>query len=77
MIRAEIPDPILQDDMLISQTMNDQMNAQIGHEFGASLQYMNIAAYFDDAAFPSSPRTISWSGLRASSSRKCRAWIRC
>lgn len=38
--------------MLISQSMNEQMNVQIGHEFGASLQYVNIAAYFDDAGLP-------------------------
>lgn len=38
--------------MLISKAMNEQMNAQIGHEFGASLQYVNIASYFDDAGLP-------------------------
>jgi bacterioferritin B len=38
--------------MLISQAMNKQINEQIGHEFGASLQYVNIAAYFDDAGLP-------------------------
>jgi bacterioferritin B len=38
--------------MLISEAMNKQMNEQIGHEFGASLQYVNIAAYFDDAGLP-------------------------
>jgi ferritin len=38
--------------MLISKAMNRQMNDQIGHEFGASLQYVNIAAYFDDAGLP-------------------------
>ena len=38
--------------MLISQSMNKQMNEQIGHEFGASMQYVNIAAYFDNAALP-------------------------
>ena len=38
--------------MMISEAMNEQMNAQIGHEFGASLQYVNIAAYFDDAGLP-------------------------
>src|SRR5262245_52455450 len=37
---------------LISEAMNAQMNAQIGHEFGASLQYVNIAAYFDDVGLP-------------------------
>ena len=38
--------------MLISETMTAQMNEQIGHEFGASLQYVNIAGYFDDAGLP-------------------------
>jgi len=38
--------------MLISAKMNDQMNVQIGHEFGASLQYVEIAAYFDGAGLP-------------------------
>lgn len=38
--------------MLISQDMNAQMNEQIGHEFGASLQYVNIAGYFDDVGLP-------------------------
>ena len=38
--------------MLLSRAMNDQINQQIGHEFGASLQYVNIAGYFDGAALP-------------------------
>jgi bacterioferritin B len=37
---------------LIGESLNAQMNEQIGHEFGASLQYVNIAAYFDDAGLP-------------------------
>jgi ferritin len=37
---------------LISEALNGRMNEQIGHEFGASLQYVNIAAYFDDAGLP-------------------------
>lgn len=32
--------------------MVEQMNAQIGNEFGASLQYVNIAGYFDNAGLP-------------------------
>lgn len=36
--------------MLISKELNDAINAQIGREFGASLQYVNIAAYFDGQA---------------------------
>jgi ferritin len=35
---------------LIGQTLNDAINAQIGREFGASMQYLQIAAYFDNAA---------------------------
>ena len=38
--------------MLLSRAMNEQINAQIGHEFGASMQYVNIAGYFDGAALP-------------------------
>ena len=37
---------------LISETMNAQMNEQIGHEMGASLRYVNMAAYFDTAGLP-------------------------
>ena len=33
--------------MLISQKMNKAINEQIGREFGASLQYVAIAAHFD------------------------------
>jgi ferritin len=33
--------------MLISQPMNDAINRQIGNEFGASLQYVALAAHFD------------------------------
>jgi len=36
--------------MLISKELNDAINAQIGREFGASHQYVNIAAYFDSLA---------------------------
>jgi len=32
--------------MLISKTMNDAINEQIGNEFGASLQYVAISAHF-------------------------------
>lgn len=35
---------------LISQSLNDAINAQVGREFGASMQYLQIAAYFDAAA---------------------------
>lgn len=38
--------------MALSKTLNDAINAQIGREFGASLQYTNIAAYCDSHAFP-------------------------
>jgi ferritin len=32
--------------MLISQKLQDAMNQQIGNEFGASLEYLQIASYF-------------------------------
>ena len=36
--------------MLISKTLNDAINKQIGSEFGASMQYLSIAAHFDSEA---------------------------
>jgi bacterioferritin B len=33
--------------MLIGQKMTDGFNQQIGNEFGASMQYLHIAAYFE------------------------------
>ena len=33
--------------MLISPELNKALNEQIGHELGASLQYLSIAGYFD------------------------------
>jgi len=38
--------------MLISEKMNAALNAQVGHEFGASLQYVQIAAYFEGEGLP-------------------------
>lgn len=38
--------------MLISKELQEGINAQIGHEFAASLQYVNIAAYFDADSLP-------------------------
>ena len=35
--------------MLISAEMEQALNEQIGHEFSASLQYTNMATYFDAA----------------------------
>jgi ferritin len=32
--------------MLVSQKLQEAMNAQIGHEFGAKLQYVSIGSYF-------------------------------
>ena len=32
---------------MISPALAEAINAQIGREFGASLQYVNIAGYFD------------------------------
>ena len=34
--------------MLISDKMNQELNKQIGSELGASNQYVNVAAYFDN-----------------------------
>jgi len=36
--------------MMIGKELNDAINAQIGAEFGASLQYVAIATYFDGEA---------------------------
>ena len=33
--------------MIISKEMEQALNDQIGHEYGASLQYVSIATYFD------------------------------
>ena len=38
--------------MLISQKLNKAINEQIGREFGASLQYVTIAAHFDAQSLP-------------------------
>ena len=37
---------------IISPDMAAAMNEQVGHEFGASLQYVAIAAYFDGEGLP-------------------------
>ena len=36
--------------MLASQELIDAVNRQVGNEFGASLQYVSIASYFDSQA---------------------------
>jgi bacterioferritin B len=38
--------------MVISEDMNAALNEQIGHEFGAMLQYVGIATYFDGEGLP-------------------------
>jgi ferritin len=38
--------------MIISPDMAAALNEQVGHEFGASLQYVAIAAYFDGEGLP-------------------------
>jgi len=35
---------------MISQALNNAINAQIGREFGASMQYLQIASFFDERA---------------------------
>jgi ferritin len=42
--------------MLISKPMNSALNDQVGHEFGASLQYVQIATYFDKEGLPTLAR---------------------
>jgi bacterioferritin B len=42
--------------MLISKPMNAALNDQVGHEFGASLQYVQIATYFDREGLPTLAR---------------------
>lgn len=36
----------MENDVLISPELTKAINAQIGHEFGASMQYLSIAAHF-------------------------------
>ncbi|HJU89079.1 MAG TPA: ferritin [Gemmatimonadaceae bacterium] len=38
--------------MLISSQVNSALNEQIGNEFGASIQYVSIATYFDAEGLP-------------------------
>ncbi len=38
--------------MLISKALEEAINAQVGREFGASLQYVSIATYFDADDLP-------------------------
>ena len=38
--------------MLISERLQNAVNAQVGREFGASLQYVNIATFFDSDNLP-------------------------
>jgi len=38
--------------MLISKETADALNAQVGHEFGASLQYVAISSYFNQEGLP-------------------------
>lgn len=38
--------------MLISNKMKSALDAQIGHEFGAMLQYVSIASYFAGESLP-------------------------
>ena len=42
--------------MLISDKMNGALNEQIGHAFGASIQYVAIAAHFDSEGLPTLAR---------------------
>ncbi len=44
--------------MMISQHLSDAINAQIGREFGASMQYLQIAAYFDGRALTRAAKPV-------------------
>ncbi|MFL5582319.1 MAG: ferritin [Gemmatimonadaceae bacterium] len=44
--------------MIISNKMNGALNEQIGHEFGASIQYVSIAGHFDCEGLPMLARHI-------------------
>lgn len=37
---------------LISEKMNEALNQQVGNEFGTSLQYVAVAAHFDEDGLP-------------------------
>ena len=37
--------------MQISKKLNDAINTQIGHEFEATLQYLSMAAYFEEEGY--------------------------
>ena len=53
---VRVDEPILsrlkEATMLIDAGLNDAINEQIGHEFGAMLQYVAIATYFDGEGLP-------------------------
>src|SRR5918999_544238 len=51
-----LPSPPWSALMLISKPMNTALNDQVGHEFGASLQYVQIATYFDREGLPTLAR---------------------
>ena len=38
--------------MMISDKMSEALNEQVGHEFGAYLQYLSIASYFESESLP-------------------------
>jgi bacterioferritin B len=53
-VHADLPnlEPPPNMSILISKQMTAALNEQVGQEFGASLQYVQIAAYFDGAGLP-------------------------
>jgi len=57
--------------MLISKKMNAAINQQIGNEFGASMQYVAIAAHFAEEGLEALA-AISTSRLRKSASHAMR-----
>ena len=38
--------------MMISEKMSEALNEQVGNEFGAYLQYLSIASYFESESLP-------------------------
>src|SRR5262245_17317888 len=38
--------------MLLSESMAQALSVQVGHEFGASLQYVMLGSYFEREALP-------------------------
>ena len=55
--------------MLISRELAKAFNAQIGHEFGASMQYVSIAAHFSQRQSAAAGQTVLRAGRRREAAR--------